>query len=66
MFIDPSNRSLGTQSCLHGYTYLVQDNEWNIIAEVRRRKKKILDFYFVVDVDVVVIDIVAVLNNHIQ
>ncbi len=39
MFIDPNNRSLGTQSCVHGYTYLVQDNEWNIIAEVRKKKE---------------------------
>ena len=34
MFIDPSNQSLGTQACVHGYNFMIEENEWNIIAEV--------------------------------
>ena len=34
MYIDPSNQSLGTQDCVHGYNFMIEENEWNIIAEV--------------------------------
>ena len=34
IFIDPENRSSGVQPCVDGYEFIVNDNEWNIVAEV--------------------------------
>jgi hypothetical protein len=33
MYVDPDNRSLGTQECVHGYEFHVEGKEWNVIAE---------------------------------
>ena len=35
IYIDPSNQSLGTQSCIFGYQYAASENEWNIVTEVK-------------------------------
>ena len=35
MYKDPGNHSLGLQPCLDGYEFHMEDNEWNVISEVR-------------------------------
>lgn len=34
MYKDPNNHSLGTQACIDGYEFHMEDNEWNVISEV--------------------------------
>ena len=35
MYKNPQNHSLGTQPCVDGYEFHMDNNEWNIISEVK-------------------------------
>ncbi len=38
MYLDAHNHSLGKTECVHGYEFHFEGKEWNIVAEVTKRR----------------------------
>ena len=46
MYKDPKNHSLGTQACVDGYEFHMDNNEWNVISEVKIACLTAIHYYF--------------------